>query len=131
GQEVSEFDVGPQFYHPGSLIWRVLVIVRGNPSSSKTRTLNKGREPWVTIVVTSAARTRLEVRVIEDVQHLRLKGEGDALLDREAFADRQIIIPVMRPVEPNSLADSAWRGIRRNVLRIRSHTGGNVLGAEE
>src|SRR6266705_1051868 len=83
-EPASELDVGSQLDYACSLVGGRTVIVRGNTSGSKTRTLNKGREAWVAIVVTSTARTRLQVGMIEDVQHLRLKGKRDAFPDGKA-----------------------------------------------
>src|SRR5439155_27333802 len=79
----------------------------------------------------------LEVRVIKDIQHFRLEREAQAFAQRYTLRQREIVVPVLRSVQPNTLPDGPWRRVRSNVNRVRSATDvrarrcGKVLGINE
>jgi hypothetical protein len=58
--------------------------------------------------------------MVKNIQHFRLEGELDPLCNREAFRDGQIVIPVVRTIQPDSLTDCSRRNVRGDVCRICS-----------
>src|SRR5271157_35997 len=61
--------------------------------------------------------------VIEGIQHFSLQAEAPPLRDWEVFSDRNVIVGVMWPMEPDTLPYDAGGRIRRDQRRIRATTG--------
>ena len=87
-QSILELDVRAQFYDARPLVRRSLVVVGRDAANSKSAALNKrGEARCKAIIITSAPRAWLKVRVIENVQHFRLEREPDPFGNREAFRE--------------------------------------------
>src|SRR5580704_11182573 len=92
----SELDIRSQFDHTCALVGGGHIVVRRNAADSETVTLNKRKlvAGGVAVVIASRSRPRLEIRMVEQIQHLRLQDKLNTLSNRKVFRDRQVVVPV-------------------------------------
>ena len=94
-----ELNIRPQFDYTRPLIGRRRTIVRRDAADSETAALDeRGESRGKAIVIASTPRAWLKVRVVENIQHLRLECKFDPLGNRNPFCQRQIVIPIVRAI---------------------------------
>src|SRR5436190_9998939 len=125
----SELHVSPQFDYTSPLVGRGLIIVWGSTGPKSTTNAERtALNIWteasrIAKVRTTICRARAKVRVIKRIQHLGLKKEAYALANWKPLTYRQVVVPVVRPIKPDTLADYSRGCVRGDVGRIRSPAG--------
>src|SRR5271157_3475189 len=107
-KRVSELDIPSQFDYT--------CPVEGAGVDPKSRALNGIKA----VIRTSIGRRCPEGRVIKGIQHLSLQAETKPLSDREVLSDGDVIVSVMGPVKPYSLAEGTRCDIGIDVRRVRA-----------
>ena len=125
----SELHVSPQFDYTSPLVGRGLIVVwrcagPKSAANAERTTLNVWAEPASVAEVSTTIRgTRTKVRMVERIQHFGLEKETDAFANWKTLAYRQIVVPIVRPVKPDALADNSRSCVRGDICRVCSPAG--------
>src|SRR5579863_942989 len=132
-QALSELKVRSQFDYACPTVGAVRISGIGVGNSAIVNPEAPALNDVEAKIRTPVRRARPEGRMIKSIQHLSLQAEPKPFSDRDVFCDRDVVVGVVRPIEPDTLSNYSRGRVLRDVLRIGAAARGTsqVLGIDE